>query len=99
LGAYTEVSGIEKSRDNNIFAIETRITLTKKCIEKIQTNLDKRIKSTADAERSGKTANEELKKDIESPHRQIKNNEQFIADRRKEQENVKLAYEQDIERL
>ena len=99
LDTYTKVSGIEKSRDDNIFAIETRITLTKKRIEKIQLDLDKRIKSAAAAERSGKTANEELKKDIESLRRQIKNNEQFIADRRKEQESVKLAYQADIERF
>lgn len=99
LDTFTKIEDIEKARDDSVSVIESRITLTKKRNEKIQADLNNRIKTAAAAERSGKKPNEALLKDIESLRRQIKNNETFIQERRKEQESVKQAYNSDIERF
>ena len=99
LDTFSNVEDIELARDGKIAAIESTIHLTNKRIEKIQEDLDKRIKAAAAEERSGNTPNEALLKDIESLRRQIKNNEAFIAKKRTEQEEVKSDYDIDIERF
>lgn len=99
LATYTKVEDIEKMRDDNVRVIESRIKLTKSRIEKTQADLDKRIQAAADAERDGKKPNEALLKDIETLRKRIKNNQEFIAEREKEMENVKSKYNADIERF
>jgi len=99
LGTFTSVEDLITLRDSKISVIESRISLTKKRNEKIQQDLDKRIKAAATEQRSGKKPNKALLKDIESLRRQIKNNEAFIEDRRKEQDNVKEASNADVERF
>ena len=99
LNTYTKISEIEEIRDAKIAVIESRVTLTKKRSEKIQSDLDKRIQAAASAERAGKTPDEALLKDIESLRRQIKNNKSFLAERRSEQETVRNDYQADIDRF
>lgn len=99
LDIYTKVEDIEKARDENIKVIESRITLTRSRIEKTQIDLDKRIQAAAAEERSGNKPNEHMLKDIEVLQKRIKNNEQFIADREEEIQNVRNSYNADIERF
>lgn len=99
LDTYTDVSGIEKKRDEDIATIQSSINLANKRREKIQLDLDKRIKAAAAEERSGRAPNKNLLKDIESLRRQVKNNEKFIAGKRKEQEAVKASYAEYIDRF
>ena len=99
LDTYTDVDGIEKKRDEDIATIQSRINLANKRRKKIQQDLDKRIKAAAAEERSGRAPNKNLLKDIESLKRQVKNNEKFIADKRKEQEAVKASYAKYIDRF
>jgi hypothetical protein len=99
LDVYTKVEDIEKARDDKIKAIQARITLTLSRNEKIQADLDKRIQAAADAERTGKTPNEALLKDIDDLRLRIKNNEGFIAESEKEIEDVRTSYSADIERF
>ena len=99
LDVYTKVEDIEKVREDNIKAIQRRITLTKSQIQKTQADLDKRIQSAAEAERSGKAPNEALLKDIENLRQRIKNNENFIAERAKEVEATRASFNADIERF
>jgi methyl-accepting chemotaxis protein len=73
--------------------------LAEKRMETIQADLDKRIKAAADAERAGNAPGEALLKDIESLRRQINNNNQYIAEQRQEQEQVKQEYAANIERF
>ena len=61
--------------------------------------MDKLIAQAAAAEREGKPPSETLEKDIQKLKRQIKNNEDFIADKRKEQEVVKADADHDIARF
>jgi hypothetical protein len=99
LDVYTKVEDIEKARDDKIKAIQARITLTRSRNEKIQADLDKRIQAAAEAERTGKTPNEALLKDIDDLRLRIKNNEGFIAESEKEIEGVRTSYSADIERF
>ena len=99
LDVYTKVEDIEKVRDDNIVAIQARITLAKSRIEKTRADLDKRIQAAAEAERGGKTPNEALLKDIENLRLRVKNNEDFIAQRGSEIETIRASYSADIERF
>jgi len=99
LDTFSNVDDINMTRDGKITFIQTSINLTKKRIEKIQQDLDKRIEAAAAAERSGKAPNQDLLKDIASLKRQIKNNEKFIIEKKKEQGQVKESYAGDVARF
>jgi hypothetical protein len=99
LETFSSVEDIELVRDERLKAIDSSIKLAEKRTETIQSDLDKRIQSAADAERSGKAPNEALLKDIESLRRQIKNNNDYIAEKRKEHEDTGKEYAGNIERF
>ena len=99
LDVYTKIEDIEKVRNDNIRAIQARITLAKSRIEKAQADLDKRIEAAAEAERGGKAPNEALLKDIEDLRQRVKNNESFITERELEIENTRASFTADIERF
>ena len=99
LDTFSSVDDIEMTRDGKIAAIDSRITLSEKRIEKIRQDLDERIEAAAAQERAGKPPGEELLKDIESLKRQINDQEKFIADQNKDKEAVMASYQNDIERF
>jgi len=95
---FSSVEDIEAARDEKIAALDTTINLTNKRTEKIQEDLDKRVKRAAAQERSGKEPSADLLKSINSLQRQIKNNDEFIAVKRQEQEQLREQFAKDIER-
>ena len=95
---FSSVGDIERARDDRVTALEATIKLTQARNEKIQLDLDKRIKTAADQERGGKSPSEALLKDIDSLKRQIKNNDSFIVEKRAEQEEIKKSHALDIAR-
>lgn len=97
LSTFSNVSDIERARDERVTALEATIKLTKARNDKIQLDLDKRIQTAANAERAGKEPPEALLADIESLKRQISNNDKFIDGKRAEQEVIKEAHAKDIE--
>ena len=99
LDTFSSVDDIEMTRDGKIAAMESSIKLTNTRIEKIQTDLDKRIETAAVEERAGKAPSEALLKDIESLNRQIKDNKLFITNNRAEQAQLQEAYALDIARF
>ena len=99
LETFSSVEDIELVRNERLKAIDSSIKLAEKRTETIQSDLDKRIQAAADAERSGKAPNEALLKDIESLRRQIKNNNDYIAEKRKEHEDTGKEYAGNIERF
>lgn len=99
LDTFSTVEDIELARDGKIAAIETTIGLAEKRNEKLKAELDKQIEKAAAEERAGKQPSEDLVNDIEALRRQISNNEEFINDKRSEQETVKKEYAANIERF
>jgi exonuclease VII large subunit len=99
MNTFTSVEGIKAARDEKIAALDTTINLTNKRTEKIQEDLDKRIERAAAQERSGKQPSEKLLESINSLKRQIKNNESFIAEKRREQDEIRDSFARDIARF
>lgn len=92
LDTYSNTDDIQMTSDGKIAALESTIKLANKRNEKIQANLDKRTATAAAAELAGKQPPEDLLKDIQSLQRQIKNNDKFVDDKRREQEAIKKEY-------
>lgn len=99
LNTFFSVEEIEKSRDSKIERVQISIDHAEKRSTKMKEDLDKLTKQAADAERAGKAPAPQLLKDIESLQRQLQTNEQLLADRRLEQEELRASYEKDIERF
>jgi hypothetical protein len=99
LATFTSVQDIERVRDEQVRSLESSITVTRKRNEKIQQDLDKRIASAAAEERAGKQPNESLLKDIESLRRQVAANDEFVAAKQKEQDQIRADYDQRIQRF
>ena len=99
LATFTNVSEIERARDERIEAIDASITLANKQTETIQQDLDKRIQAAADAERGGNTPNDALLKDIEDLERQVASKKEYIAEREKEKEETNAEYAASIQRF
>lgn len=99
LHTFSSVKDIETARDAKIAALESSIALAERRNEKIQEDLDSRVKQAAADERAGKEPSEELLRDIEDLQRQIKANNEFIEETRREQQEVREAYAEDIKRF
>ncbi len=99
LATFSNVSEIERARDERIKAIDASITLANKQAELIQQDLDKRIQAAVEAERSGNTPNEKLLKDIADLERQVETKKEYIAEREKEKEDTNAEYSANIERF
>ncbi len=99
LDTYSNVDDIQMTRDGTLAALESNIKLAIKRNEKIRPNLDKLTKAAAEAELAGKQPSEDLLKDIKSLSRQIKNNDEYIADTRLEQSAIEKEYAEKIERF
>lgn len=99
LQTFSSVSDLEKARDDKLLALESTISIIETRNEKIQADLDNRIKKAADEERAQGKPSDDLLKDIEDLRRQITNNNQHIAEKRSEQEELKETYARDIERF
>ncbi len=95
---FSSVEDIEAARDDRISVLENDISLTNRRTEKIQLDLDKRVERAAAQERSGKQPSDTLLESIDSLKRQIKNNDEFIAGKRLEQDKIRQDFADDIAR-
>lgn len=99
LQTYTKAEDIERMRDEQILALESTIKVTNARTEKIKADLDKRVAAAAAEERAGKTPNEKLLANIDSLKKQLANNDEFVAEKHKEQETLRTEYDQKITRF
>lgn len=99
LATFTKIEDIERVRDDQIVAIDATIKVTEARNDKIRQDLEKRVAAAAAEERAGKTPNADLLKDVESLRRQIANNEEFIAEKQGERQQIRDEYAQRIERF
>jgi len=99
LYTFSSVDDIEMVRDEQLAALESNIKVTQKRNEKIQQDLDTRMKAAAAAERAGKEPTDSLLKDIKSLKDQLESNDKFIQEKRGEMEQTKKEYSDKIERF
>ncbi|MEJ2095051.1 MAG: hypothetical protein P8X93_07845, partial [Gammaproteobacteria bacterium] len=98
LDTFASVEDIELSRDRKISAIDSSISLAERRINKLRQEKDRLIKKAAEFERQGKEIPGFITEDIDRVDRQITANNEFIADRREEQEVVRARHDRDIKR-
>jgi hypothetical protein len=99
LDTFSSIDDIEMTRDGKIAAIQASISLAEARNQKLQSELDKLVQHAANEERAGKPASEDLVNDIDSLRRQINDNNNFIAEKQKEQDLVREASAKDVERF
>ena len=80
------------TRDGKLASLDSSILLSNKRIEKLQADLDVLIARAALQERKGNTPSDQLLEDIDSLQRQIKTNEEFIVERKKDQILIREEY-------
>lgn len=98
LDTFASVEDIELSRDRKISAIDSSINLAERRIDKLRQEKDRLIKKAAGFEREGKEIPGYITEDISRVDRQITANNEFIADKREEQEVVRARHDLDIKR-
>lgn len=98
LDTFTSVEDIERARDRRISAIDSSISLAERRINKLRQEKDRLIKKAAGFEREGKEIPGFITEDINRVERQITSNNEFIADKREEQEVVRARHDRDIKR-
>jgi hypothetical protein len=99
LDTFSNVDDMELTRDGQIVASGGEIKLADSQISKLQKNLDKIIATAAEMERRGKTAPKNIQDDIASLQSQIARKDAFIAGKRKEQDEVRERFAEDIVRF
>ena len=99
LDTFSTVDDIKMVRDEQLAALESNIKVTQKRNEKIQNDLKGRIKVAAATERAGKEPSKNLLEDINTLKDQIKSNNKFIEEKRKQMEQTKQEYSQKIARF
>jgi len=92
LDTFSSEDDIKLARNGKIAAIQSQISLTQGQIEKLQQNLDASIKNAARMEREGKEPSKQITDNIANIRRQIAENEQFIASKRQERQQVHAKF-------
>jgi hypothetical protein len=98
LETYNSEDDMIMARDGKVAAIDSQIKITQNYIEKLKQDLNARIGQAADLERRGEQPNEKLQGDIESVRGQIKQNEDFIATKKQEQDTLHKQFDTDLRR-
>lgn len=99
LDTFSTVDDIKMVRNEQLSALKSNIKVTQSRNEKIQKDLNSRIKAAAIVERGGRKPSKTMLKEIDSLKSQIKRNNTFIEQKRKQIEQTKQNYSKKIERF
>ncbi len=98
LATYSSKKDMYPVRDAKISAIESLIKVTSSRIGAMQNRLLELTEEAANYERSGKQLPASLLSRISNLRKQIKRNEEFVEDKKREIEDIRLQFESDIRR-
>ncbi len=99
LKTFSSVNDIERVRDDRVLALEGTIKLTQERNKKLQSDLDDYTERAAELEREGKLPPENFLNNIKSLKQQMKKNNDFITQKRQEQQNIKETLTASIKRF
>lgn len=99
LDTFASVDDLELTRDGQVAHLDSQIRLVHGHLEKLQVSLDQMIERAAESERRGEMPSAEMIKNIESVREQIRENEEFIATKKLEQEEIRIRFDADISRF
>lgn len=98
LDTFASEDEIIMARDGKITSIRTEIRLTNKSMNTAEERLSQLRKQAANLERTGKPVNEKLTQDIQQAQAQVKEYEEFVTNRRTEEEKIHDKFETDLQR-
>ncbi|HEY9198077.1 MAG TPA: DUF4124 domain-containing protein [Gammaproteobacteria bacterium] len=99
LATFTTEDDMVMTRDGKIAAIDGILRVTRDRIEKIETTLSQLTREAAELERAGKPIPESLHEEILGARGQIQRYLDYIAAKRREQEDIRAQFETDIRRF
>lgn len=99
LDTFASVDDLELTRDGQVAHLDSQIRLVRGHLDKLQVSLDQMIERAAESERRGEMPSAEMIKNIESVREQIRENEEFIATKKQEQEEIRIRFDADISRF
>jgi chromosome segregation ATPase len=98
LATYSNIKDMYKARDGKISAIESLIQLTNSRISSTQIRQQRLTEEAANYERSGKQLPASLLSQISNLRNQVERNKEFVDDKKREIEDIRLQYDSDIRR-
>jgi hypothetical protein len=99
LDTFVSVDDMELTRDGQVAHLDSQIRLVQSHLEKLQANLDQMIERAAETERRGEMPSAEMIKNIDNVRAQTRENEEFIANKKREQEEIQVRFDADIRRF
>ncbi|HET8707044.1 MAG TPA: hypothetical protein VFM46_12150 [Pseudomonadales bacterium] len=99
LKTYSTVADAERARDRQLEALDVIIGVTQGNIARLNAQFKSEQQRAAEAERAGKEVPTDVIKQMEDDKRQIKDAENFIVQKKAEQEQIKERSAAEIERL
>jgi hypothetical protein len=99
LDTYTKVSDLEETRNRYIATLEGLIKVAQHKLAGLNNDLDKLHKNAANLERKGKTMPKQMRDDITNIQSQIDRENNFIANQRNQQDEVRKKFAADIKRF
>ena len=99
LDTFTSEDDMVLTRDGQIAHLESQIRLTQSHIDKLQVNLDKMVDRAAEVEKRGEKPSDKMVADIANVRGQVAENEEFIASKRAEQDDIRNRFNADIQRF
>ena len=98
LMSYSSVEQIERTRDQRLDTLESRINITESRLEKLRGDLERERERAAAAERSGRGDPAQIHQRVEEIVDRIERNEAVIEDTRREMDQIREQFAAEIER-
>jgi hypothetical protein len=98
LSTYSSEQDMLMARDGKVASVETLIQLTSSRIESMQKRLSDLTEDAAEFERSGKKLPEDLLSQITNIREQIRQNQEFLTNKRLEKERIASKFDEDVRR-
>ncbi len=99
LATFSTEDDMVMTRDGKIAAIDGAVRVTEGHIERINNTLSELTGEVADLERSGRPIPDQLRDSIVEQRRQLHHFQDFIVNKRKEQEAIRAQFGADIQRF
>jgi len=98
LATFTTEQDLIASRDRKMSAIDATIEITHATIENLQRKLNDLKSKAAQLERSGRPISDDLKEDMASVDKQIKEKEEYVEYSKREKDDLRAKYDADLTR-
>lgn len=99
LATFTSEDDMIMTRNGKLAAIDASIRVTRDRITKLEQNLANLSREAANMERAGKPVPDKLQEDIVAARAQIQRYRDYIATKRREQQQIRDQFERDIKRF